>query len=423
MPERDELTIVRAQIARQVAHWTKAADQLRNLDDLASPGAWNALERYLGVAIRSRLTQSVERLRRQGAALRARLDAAESQIELRSVRQQQLAFRSGYLRTETVLDFYADAVNTRTSPKVAATLRACDSLALRSMSQLLDPLGKSVPAILTYIDKGLGASILKTGLRLWDGRTESPAAVIKIVRHALVKAPTSLIHETGHQVAHITGWNEELAAALERGLADSPGGIAALWSAWASEVAADCFAFVNTGYAAVAGLHDVLAGDDATVFRHVEGDPHPIGYIRILLGVEMCRRHYGEGPWDELAQAWVLQYPLEGAKGEVANLMRLSLPLLPRVVEIALASPMEAFGGRTLAEIVNPERVSPATLDKLEQRLGEALYTSSHWVWTEALRLVAITGLRIATAQERKEEIPKHREDWMLRLGGVLQAA
>mgnify|MGYP006993421107 CR=1 FL=1 len=37
------------------------------------------------------------------------------------------------------------------------------------MAQLLDQLGKSTPVVLTYIDKGLGASILKAGLRLWDG--------------------------------------------------------------------------------------------------------------------------------------------------------------------------------------------------------------------------------------------------------------
>ena len=44
--------------------------------------------------------------------------------------------------------------------------------ATKSMAPLLQPMGKSVPPVLTYIDKGLGASILKAGLRLWDGQTE-----------------------------------------------------------------------------------------------------------------------------------------------------------------------------------------------------------------------------------------------------------
>jgi hypothetical protein len=84
---------------------------------------------------------------------------------------------------------------------------------------------------------------------------------------------------------------------------------------------------------------------------------------------------------------------------------------------------MQAFGGSKLRSLVNPERVSPAALESLEQRLGSALYTSMHWVWTEALRLVALTGLKMATMPERTTEILKQQEDWMLRLGGVLQTA
>ena len=37
----------------------------------------------------------------------------------------------------------------------------------------------------------------------------NPVAAIKVTRHNLQR-PTALIHEAGHQVAHITGWNEEL---------------------------------------------------------------------------------------------------------------------------------------------------------------------------------------------------------------------
>jgi len=57
--------------------------------------------------------------------------------------------------------------------------------------------------------------------------------------------------------------------------------------------------------AVVAALHDVLAGDEAQVFRHIPGDPHPICFVRVLLGVEMCRQFYGAGAWDDLAAAGV----------------------------------------------------------------------------------------------------------------------
>jgi hypothetical protein len=94
--------------------------------------------------------------------------------------------------------------------------------------------------------------------------------------------------EAGHQAAHVAGWNQELASALREGL---------------DKTVADAFAFVHTGYATVAALHDVLAGEDRLVFRHIPGDPHPVSCIRVLLGIEMCRQCYGAGPWDELVEA------------------------------------------------------------------------------------------------------------------------
>lgn len=413
---------MKAQLARQVAHWTSAAARLQNLDDLASPAAWNSLERYLGLEIRRHLTGIADILNREAAPLRAALEMVSCAADLEIARRKVLAFRARYLQVETTLDYYADAINTRTDTTIAGLLRACDTLAHRSMAQLLDQLGKPTPVALTYIDKGLGASILKAGLRLWDQTSISPVAAIKITRHNLYR-PTALIHEAGHQAAHIVRWTEELASALASGLTAAPAGVGEAWASWASEIAADAFAFVHTGYASVAALQDVLDGGASMVFRHIPGDPHPVSYIRVLLGVEMCRQFYGPGPWDDLGRCWTELYPLDRAPGETGPLLRASLPLLPRIVEVTLHKPMGAFGGRPLVALINPERVSPGTLRSLEKELGVALYTSMHWIWTEALRLLALTGLRMATMPEEKGDAAKYQKEWMLRLGGALQAA
>jgi hypothetical protein len=399
-----------------------AATRLENLEDMASPSAWEGLERYLGLAIRRRLLDSTNRLQQEGMALQAKFNGARTRNDIESVRQSLEAFRKRYLRTETTLDFYADAVNTRTNPKIAAILRGCDVMARRSMEELLNPLGKTAPPVLTYLDKGLGASILKAGLRLWDQKTESPAAAIKIVRHNLYR-PTALIHEAGHQAAYIIGWNEELASALERRLTGVSKKVAEMWGSWASEIAADTFAFAHIGYAAVAGLHDVLAGSKSYVFRYSEFDPHPIAYIRVLLGIEMCRKFFGAGPWDELARAWKLRYPVENAKSDVQNLLRLSVPLLSKVVELCLNTPMRALGGRRLVRLIDPQRVSPESLLGLEKRVGPALFTSQHWVWNKSLRLLALTAFKAATLSNKVEDILNQQKDWMFRLGHYLQAA
>jgi len=210
---------------------------------------------------------------------------------------------------------------------------------------------------------------------------------------------------------------------LATGLTGAPAGVSQEWAGWASEIGADAFAFVHTGYASIAALHDVLAAEEAIVLRHTPGDPHPISYIRVLLGVEMCRQFYGGGPWDDLAQAWTQLYSLQKAQGETRALLEASLQLLPRIVQITLREPMRAFNGRSLAALINPERVKPEALLAMERQLGQALYTSMHWIWTEALRLLALSGLRIATTPEKKLDTFAQPEEWLLRLGGTLQTA
>jgi hypothetical protein len=416
-----DVTNLRRHLSRQVDHWTNAAVRLGRLEDLAAPEAWKNLEQYLGVSLRDHLRGVVERTTRRGSALRAALAATEGERDLEAVRRELLAFRRQYLRAETTVDFYADAINTRTNPVQGALLRALDTLAQRSMAAILEPIGYEAPIALTYIDKGLGASILKAGLRLWDGGAVSPAAAIKIVRHNL-DTPTSLAHEGGHQVAQIAGWNDELSRALHDNLGPSTS-LAAVWAGWASEIAADAVAFVLTGYGSVLTLHDVLAGDAGFVFQVVAGDPHPMSFLRVELGVQMCRLAWGDGPWDELVQAWREMYPITSAPSDARALVAASMPMLPAVAHLTLATPMRAFRGRSLIDIASPARVSPKALADLQLRLGPALYTSSHWIWTECLRLLALTALGDSDEASRGTRPRVPSQDWMLRLGGVQQAA
>ena len=409
------------QVARQVAHWRAAAAGLQDLDNFAAEAAWRTLERYLDVAIRRHLGEAVDRLSREADALAAELRAAFSMQQLEQVRLRVIDFRRRYLQVETALEFYGDAVNSRTTPRLAGLLSACDTLAVLSMRVVLEPLGRAVPPILTYVDKGLGASILRAGLRLWDGGSVSPAAVLKITRQNL-RRPTALIHESGHQVAHLAGWNEELAALLRRELAPVSTDVADTWASWSSEIAADTHAFVHTGYGSVAALHDVVAGG-STVFRLTPGDPHPVAYLRVLLAVQMCVRFFGAGPWDDLGRAWIVSQPVATAPTEARELIERSLPLLPRIAELCLLAPMRGLGGKPITALVDPLRVRPDALARLAQEAGGSLTTSSDWVRREGLRLLALTSFRAATEPDRSTEIAAQYEEWMLRLGTPMAAA
>jgi hypothetical protein len=417
----EETKPLRLQVARQVAHWRAATVGLQDPTNFASSAAWKSLESYLDVALRKHLAEAADHLEREADVLAAELRAAFSASQLEDVRKKVIRFRQRYLQVETAFDFLGDAVNTRTSPHVAGLLGACDELATMSMKRVLDPLGRASPPVLTYVDKGLGASILRAGLRLWDGGSVSPVAAVKITRQNLYR-PTALIHESGHQVAHILGWNEELAALLQSELRRAPAGVGTAWAGWSSEIAADTHAFVHTGYGAVAALHDVVSGGSA-VFRFDPTDPHPVAYLRVLLGVNMCVRFFGAGPWDDLGRAWSEAYPLEGAAPQTRALIRASLPHLPRLAELCLRAPMRAFGGRPLTELVDPALVRPDALARLTQEAGGALTTSSHWVRKEGLRLLALTSYRAATEPERAAEIARQSDDWMLRLSTPMAVA
>jgi len=403
------------EFARELQHWKGATEQLADLDSVATPQAWLALEHYLGVSLREALLTVVGRLRGMMCEFEGRLAATSSDTDVEQLQSRFAALRNAYLRAETTVDFYSDALVTRSIPRIGALLRACDHIATRSMAEALTPMGREVPAACTYLDKGLGASVLKAGLRLWDGTAENPVSTIKVTRHNLLR-PSSIIHEAGHQVAHMLGWTPEAARVLRGGLPSKT--LGDLWAGWASEIVADAFAHVHTGFAAVAALHDVLDGDNAAVFRYLPDDPHPVAYVRVLMAVEMCRRTFGGGPWDRLASAWIVKHPVDRSPDDIRALLEDSVRALPRIVEILLYAPYRAFGGRALTWLINPARVSPAALAQLERDAGTTAFTSPYWAWNEAVRLLALTGFRAGLGPQQLREAVRQQERLMLRLGG-----
>jgi len=418
----NEFDDIYQQVARQLGHWAQAASRLSKLEDLASLSAWESLGLYLNTALKNSLQQSLTRLQQNALIIQSQLDEAKSVNQLKHLEIQLDKFKRKYLQTETMLDFYTDAINTRTNNDMAALLRACDSIAYNSMKMILEPLGKKTPPVLTYCDKGLGASILKAGLRLWDGKTQSPAAAIKVVRHNLYR-PTALIHESGHQIAHMLNWNNELANVLYNQLKHHSIEIAELWAGWTSEIAADTFAFVHTGYASVAGLCDVVSGNSDFIFRYQPLDPHPINYLRVLLGTAMCRYYYGEGPWDQLERVWKRKYNIQDAPIEVQELIWQSLPLLKEITHICLQIPLKSFRDKPITYWINPNRVNPQHLFQLTEQAGNSLYNSDYWVSKESIRLLALGGYQIATNPQQVSKTLEQQRKWMLKLGRTLQVA
>ena len=404
--------LIAADLRRQVAHWLASARTFRDAEEFASLEAWRSVERQTGAPLRQRLNVIVEDLVGLGEATAKLVEQAcvNPALVPRAMAATQ-RFRRRYTQVDTTLDFLGDAVNSRTSPVLRAALAMLDRLAVASMSPALTRAGKPVPQVLVYQDKGTGASILRAGVRLWVPGAVMPVAAIKIVRHNLYR-PTSLFHECGHQVAHLTGWTESARTALAQTLAGDPE-LAAMWTPWISEIVADVFAFLHTGYASIAALYDVV-GDATTILRWPIGDPHPIGWLRAALGCEWSRQCFGaEGPWNALQNAMTAHFPIAAASPPLRPLLERSLAAMPAIARACLFAPVPALGGAPMTAVHDPARVSPPALAELERAAGPSLWTSPHWREAEGIRIVALAGLREAEKPETASQWIGRARAWL----------
>ena len=406
--------LVAVDLERQVAHWLAAARTFRDAEEFASLEAWRSVEREIGAPLRQQLDVIVKELIELGEATARSAAAARRKPEmLRDAAASVQRFRRRYVQVDTTLDFLGDAVNSRTSPVLRAALSTLDRLAVASMAPVLERANKPVPRVLVYQDKGTGASILRAGVRLWAPGAIMPVAAIKIVRHNLYR-PTSLFHETGHQVAHLTDWTPSVRAAIAKALA-ADGELQAMWTPWASEITADVYAFLHTGYASVAALYDVVS-DAATILRWPVGDPHPIGWLRTMLGCEFSRLSFGRsGPWTSLQRAMEAHHPASAADATLHPLLIRSKAAMPRIAAACLSAPVPALDGRPMTDVLHPARVSPAALAELERGAGPALWTSPHWRRVEGIRIVALAGLREAEAPETAPAWIERARTWLTR--------
>jgi hypothetical protein len=404
--------VTREQLCSEIAHWGYAIAALQDLDAIASASAWAGLEEYLRTGLRSRLLSVVSSLGLEATALET---AFRARTPIPVVRDRLLRLRARYLQIETVVDFFGDALATRANAPTAAILRGLDTLASDSMDAALRPLGLESPPALVYFDKGLGASILRAGVRLWDRANPSPAAAIKLTRHN-ASHPTALFHETGHQVGHLTGWNAELAQALRRTLAPRSIELAEMWEGWASEVAADVYAFTLAGWAPLPALANVVDGLTPYVYRIIPGDPHPSPWIRVMFNAALCRSWYGRGAWDRIAATWAARHPPARA-GEGGRLARLSMTALGDIVDVCTRAPMRAFGGRPLTALIDPRRVSPRELASFAQRAGPSMLTSSYLERRESIRILTWLAIRATLDHTRARQHGRQLEEWLARVG------
>ena len=292
-----------------------------------------------------------------------------------------------------MIDFFGDAVNSRTTPRLAAVLRGLDALAVDSMDRVLRPLGIEVPPVLTYLDKGIGASILRAGARLWDASlspvsrhqdhpTQSLATDVPGSRdRAPGRPPDRVERRTGR--GPVPPWNRsrprwrQMVAELgERGRGRRIRVLAARLRARPG--AGDRCRRARPGRCSGcrSGIPIPSAGYGSCSTR----------------ALPLLVRAGTVGP----------PGPRTGGAGIRSTPRRRTSPsrrgracrICPRWSTFATRAPMRAFGGEPLSAIGRPSHVSPAELAAWPERAGPALYTSRYLQRLEPMRILGWIVLR-----------------------------
>ena len=168
----------------------------------------------------------VQALAADAAALQAGVVAGK---DTHTLRAEVLRLRGRYTQVETILDFYGDAVNTRTNPAArggASRPRRDRRRQPRRGAQASRP---RIAPRARLPRQGVGRFDPPRGCSpVGPSANPSPATAVKLTRHNLGH-PTALLHEVGHQAAHQTGWTGELSSALESVLSRRSRELGVVW--------------------------------------------------------------------------------------------------------------------------------------------------------------------------------------------------
>src|SRR5690606_15231187 len=121
---------------RQVNHWLEAAKRLAKLENLASGTAWSGIDPTMANILKESLQNSIQDVVSQAETLKNILESKPDNKRLQQVRPAIRNLRNRYLKAEETIHFYTIAINSRTTPGIAALLRACDILCLQSMKEV-----------------------------------------------------------------------------------------------------------------------------------------------------------------------------------------------------------------------------------------------------------------------------------------------
>jgi hypothetical protein len=368
-----------------------------------------AIERYLAIG-RQELRGRV------GAYRRWLLSSQGRRADVAEAQRRFTVLRMRFNRVLTQFDLFADVLSQRSERDNGVWLSGLDVLAADALAL---PGYYESPAVVCYLDRGVGAAIRRARTRL-PGGGENPVAIIRVPRERMVGSgvASSLVHEVGHQAAALLGLVDSLRAVLRFRIEQASAPEQAVWRCferWISEIVADFWSVARVGVTSTMGLIGVVSLPRAFVFRISLADPHPFPWIRVKLSCAMGRALYPHPQWDRLSALWEGFYPKDGLDPGTQSLVRDLEAGLPELVDLLVSHQPESLGGEALADVMDVEGRLPRRLHGYYQRW---LTTPSEMYDTPPTLVFAVLGQQRADGgmgpDEESETLAKLLVHWAL---------
>jgi hypothetical protein len=263
----------------------------------------------------------------------------------------------------TQFDMFDNVITQRSESETGVWLSGLDvvsSDALVMPSNYFDP-----PAVICYLQRGVGAAIRRARTRM-PGGGNNPVAIVQVPRERMVGSAisSSLVHEVGHQAAALLNLVDSFTSVLEHVRAQSGPDEPAwrLWKRWISEIVADLWSIARVGVGSTMGLIGVLSLPRVFVFRVNPNDPHPSPWIRVKLSAAIGEALYPQPAWGNLSRLWEEYYPLKGLHPSQHALFDMLQRTIPDLVELLIHHRPPALRGRSLSEALEVEGRQPEKL-------------------------------------------------------------
>src|SRR6516165_393411 len=230
------------------------------------------------------------------------------------------------------------------------------------------------PAVICYLDRGVGAAIRRARTRL-PGGGDNPVAIIRVPRERMIGSgiASSLIHEVGHQGAALLGLVPSLRPVLRAMQQQSADPLVwRLWERWISEIVSDFWSIARLGVASTLGLIGVVSLPRPFVFRLNLDDPHPVPWIRVKLSCAIGDELYPHSQWQRLAELWGSYYPLAEIDAERRQFIARVAASIAEFVSLLVAHRPNSLRGRSLGEVLGTAARSPARLMALFESWSNA---------------------------------------------------